>query len=180
MPLSSEQRVEAEADLQELYAARVDEHGHAFARRRFYRDVVSLLFGSPPSDRNGHRAHPRRPLLRSVSWRRTSATALGSCSRALALPPLRCFRWRSASASTPRFSRSSDPCLLAPLPVPEPHELATAHWWRGDEVRGMMQINSGGADRSAVSGRNLSTNYDYVTYTALRGTPSPIVPISLR
>ena len=63
MPLSSEQRVEAEADLQELYAARVDEHGHAFARRRFYRDVVSLPFGSPPSDRSGHRAHPRRPLL---------------------------------------------------------------------------------------------------------------------
>ena len=64
VPLSRAQRLEAEADLQELFTARADEHGQAFARRRLYRDVLSLPFGFPPSDGNNamHRT-PRRPLL---------------------------------------------------------------------------------------------------------------------
>ena len=48
MPLSREQRLEAEADLQELFEIRADERGPAFARRRLYRDVLSLPFGFPP------------------------------------------------------------------------------------------------------------------------------------
>src|SRR5687768_4282241 len=92
MPLSSEQRVEAEADLQELYAARVDANCHAFTRRRFYRDVVILPFRPPPSDGSGHRARPRRPLLPigelgqdvRYSTRRLPTSA---CSTAAALFP---------------------------------------------------------------------------------------------
>ncbi|HZB25184.1 MAG TPA: ABC transporter permease, partial [Vicinamibacterales bacterium] len=166
MPLSSEQRAEAEADLQELYAARADEHGHSFARRRFYRDVVSLPFGSPPSDRN-HGVHPPGPLLpigELAQDVRYSARLLLKSPGFTAVAVLSLALGIGVNTAVLAVVRA---VLLAPLPVPEPHELATAHWWRADEVRGMMQINSGGAN-DPRSGRNLSTNYDYLTYTALR------------
>ena len=57
--------------------------------------------------------------------------------------------------------------LLTPLPVPDPGRLVIAQWWRGDEVKGSMSINSGSAQDEAT-GRALRTNYDYTTYTALR------------
>ncbi|HJR58940.1 MAG TPA: ABC transporter permease [Vicinamibacterales bacterium] len=57
--------------------------------------------------------------------------------------------------------------LMTPLPVPDPDRLAVACWWRGDTVKGMMNINSGGA-RDERTARALSTNYDYGTYVALR------------
>ena len=57
--------------------------------------------------------------------------------------------------------------LLAPLPVSEPDQLAIAYWWRGDKVSSATMIASGRATDQRT-GRSLSSNYDYRTYTALR------------
>jgi predicted permease len=56
--------------------------------------------------------------------------------------------------------------LITGLPVPEPDRLFVAYWWRGDPAKGLMNINSGGA-KDDRTGRDLSSNYDYGTYTAL-------------
>jgi len=48
--------------------------------------------------------------------------------------------------------------LLAPLPVPEPHRLAIAYWWRADAIEGLNQFPTGGLT-DEQSGRNLPSNY---------------------
>jgi predicted permease len=57
--------------------------------------------------------------------------------------------------------------LLQPLPVAAPERLVTAYWWRSDTVSGLRQMNSGGY-KDPSTGRMLSSNYDYGSYTALR------------
>ena len=167
MPLSRAQRLEAAADLQELYMARADERGHAFARRRFYRDILSLPFGSPPPDHFGGPSQPRRPLFpigELAQDVRYSARLLLKSPGFTVVAVLSLALGIGVNTAVLAVARS---VLLAPLPVADPHELVTAYWWRGDEVRGLMQINSGGTT-DPRTGRNMSSNYDYRTYTALR------------
>jgi predicted permease len=57
--------------------------------------------------------------------------------------------------------------LFQPLNVHEPGRLAIAYHWRGDQVRGVSNINSGGTT-DPTTGRPLASNYTYPAYTALR------------
>lgn len=56
--------------------------------------------------------------------------------------------------------------LLQPLPVPDPERLVIAYW-SADGVKGIQQFNSSGI-KHPETGQNLSSNYSYPTYLALR------------
>ena len=57
--------------------------------------------------------------------------------------------------------------LFQPLQVRDPGALTIAYHWRGDDVRDVSNINSGGRTDDAT-GRSLGSIYSYPTYTALR------------
>jgi predicted permease len=57
--------------------------------------------------------------------------------------------------------------LFQPLPVPNPGQLVVAYNWRGDEVKGQMQLGSDGHTDPAT-GKSFASNVNYPTFTALR------------